>query len=49
MSHFSQSDRADLDPQIVKGLIHFLDNHNELVHIFRTARDKCDEADVPEF
>ncbi|PWA80300.1 helitron helicase-like domain-containing protein [Artemisia annua] len=25
------------------------DDHNELVRIFRTARDKCAEADVPEF
>ena len=49
LSHFSQSDKAALDPQIVQGLIHFLDNHNELVQIFRTARDKCAEADVPEF
>ncbi|PWA52557.1 hypothetical protein CTI12_AA452770 [Artemisia annua] len=37
------------DPEIVEGLIHFLDAHNELVQIFRTARDKCAEADVPEF
>ena len=33
----------------MQGLIHFLDAHNELVQIFRTARDKCAEADVPEF
>ncbi|PWA69032.1 hypothetical protein CTI12_AA290470 [Artemisia annua] len=38
-----------LDPQIVQDLIHFLDTHNELVQIFRTARDKCADADVPEF
>ncbi|PWA69687.1 nucleic acid-binding, OB-fold protein [Artemisia annua] len=29
-------------------LIHILDEHNELVQIFRTARDKCKEANVPE-
>ncbi|PWA95807.1 helitron helicase-like domain-containing protein [Artemisia annua] len=40
---------AALDPHIVQGLIHFLDAHNELVRIFRTARDKCADADVPEF
>ncbi|PWA68564.1 helitron helicase-like domain-containing protein [Artemisia annua] len=49
LSHFSQSDRSALDPRIVQGLINFLDDHNELVRIFRTARDKCAEADVPEF
>ncbi|PWA50311.1 helitron helicase-like domain-containing protein [Artemisia annua] len=43
------SDRAALDPTIVEGLIEFLDHHNELVQIFRTARDKCTEADVPDF
>ncbi|PWA92724.1 hypothetical protein CTI12_AA011380 [Artemisia annua] len=37
------------DPEIVQGLIQFLDTHNELVQIFRTTRDKCAESDVPEF
>ncbi|PWA76148.1 DNA helicase Pif1-like protein [Artemisia annua] len=49
MNHFKGSDKAALDPAIVGGLIHFLDDHNELVQIFRTARDKCAEADVPDF
>ncbi|PWA70253.1 hypothetical protein CTI12_AA290610 [Artemisia annua] len=35
--------------KIVEGLIEFLDTHNELVQVFRTARDKCAENDVPEF
>ncbi|PWA87133.1 nucleic acid-binding, OB-fold protein [Artemisia annua] len=28
--------------------MHALDQHNELVQIFRTARDKCNEGNVPE-
>ncbi|PWA79871.1 hypothetical protein CTI12_AA202350 [Artemisia annua] len=43
------TDSPPLDPEVVQGLIHFLDTHNELVQIFRTALDKCDQADVPEF
>ncbi|GJZ82459.1 putative reverse transcriptase domain-containing protein [Tanacetum coccineum] len=39
----------NLDPEIVEGLIHFLDAHNELVQLFRTTRDKCREMDIPEF
>ncbi|PWA55085.1 hypothetical protein CTI12_AA356090 [Artemisia annua] len=46
---YDDLDFPPLDPQIVQDLIHFLDSHNELVQIFRTARDKCAEADVPEF
>jgi hypothetical protein len=49
MSHFQSSEQAALDPEVVQGLIHFLDANNELVQLFRTARDKCAEADVPEF
>ncbi|PWA51281.1 hypothetical protein CTI12_AA464730 [Artemisia annua] len=37
--------RAD----IVENLIGFLDEHNELVKLFRTARDKMTEADIPSF
>ncbi|PWA58801.1 hypothetical protein CTI12_AA395210 [Artemisia annua] len=43
------ADSPPLDPEVVQGLIHFLDAHNELVQMFRTARDKCAQADVPEF
>ncbi|PWA83023.1 hypothetical protein CTI12_AA173420 [Artemisia annua] len=49
MSHFTNSNTNPLDPQVVQGLIQFLDTHNELVQVFRTARDKCAENDVPEF
>ncbi|PWA96171.1 helitron helicase-like domain-containing protein [Artemisia annua] len=49
MSHFTHSDTNTLDPEIVQALIQFLDAHNELVQIFRIARDKCTENDVPEF
>ncbi|PWA72338.1 helitron helicase-like domain-containing protein [Artemisia annua] len=31
------------------GLIHFFDTHNELVQVLRTARDLCNEANIPEF
>ncbi|GKE64609.1 hypothetical protein Tco_1518770 [Tanacetum coccineum] len=49
MRHFRRIDSSHLDTQIVEGLIHFLDMHNELVQIFRTERDKCKEIDVPKF
>ncbi|PWA61550.1 hypothetical protein CTI12_AA369170 [Artemisia annua] len=38
-----------LRPEIVQGLIHFLDEHNELVKVFRTARDKIADSNVPDF
>ncbi|PWA63366.1 replication protein A 70 kDa DNA-binding subunit [Artemisia annua] len=31
------------------GLIKTLDEHNELVQVFRTARDRCNEGNLPEF
>ncbi|GJW37884.1 DNA helicase [Tanacetum coccineum] len=43
------SSRGLLEPEIVEGLIHFLDAHYELVQLFRTARDKCRELDILEF
>nr|GEX50438.1 DNA helicase [Tanacetum cinerariifolium] len=49
MHHFRGIDNSQLEPGIVKGLIHFLDAHNELVQLFRTVRDKCRELDIPEF
>ena len=45
---FTHQGQTNLNPQIVEDLIRILDEHNELVQIFRTARDKCNEADVPE-
>ncbi|PWA68283.1 nucleic acid-binding, OB-fold protein [Artemisia annua] len=38
-----------LRQDIGEGLIDLLDHHNALVQLFRTARDKLQEADVPEF
>nr|GEZ47201.1 DNA helicase [Tanacetum cinerariifolium] len=49
MRHFGSIDDNDLDPDIVEGLIHFMDAHNQLVQLFRTARDKCREIHIPEF
>ncbi|GKF12943.1 DNA helicase [Tanacetum coccineum] len=43
MWHFGGIDDSNLDSKIVEGLIHFLDVHDELVQLFRTARDKCRE------
>ncbi|GJS93681.1 DNA helicase [Tanacetum coccineum] len=49
MRHFGGLDNRNLDPETIQGLIHFLDTHNELVQLFRTARDICREIDIPEF
>ncbi|GJT06993.1 DNA helicase [Tanacetum coccineum] len=49
MRHFGGIHNSDLDPQMVEGLIHFLDAYTELVQLFRTTRDKCRELDIPEF
>ncbi|PWA61719.1 hypothetical protein CTI12_AA370850 [Artemisia annua] len=38
-----------LRPDIVEHLIELLDEHNQLVQLFRTATDKMAEADIPEF
>ncbi|PWA61660.1 hypothetical protein CTI12_AA371170 [Artemisia annua] len=46
--HFRDGGPA-LRPDIVEGLIQVLDELNELVRLFRTARDKLAEAEVPEF
>ncbi|PWA84252.1 hypothetical protein CTI12_AA161280 [Artemisia annua] len=35
--------------EIVEGLIEFLDEHNQLVQVFRTAANKMAEADIPTF
>ncbi|PWA36266.1 hypothetical protein CTI12_AA601580 [Artemisia annua] len=35
--------------EIVQGLIDILDQHNALVQLFRTARDKLQEVNIPEF
>ncbi|PWA77499.1 DNA helicase Pif1-like protein [Artemisia annua] len=38
-----------LRPDIVQNLIAFLDEHNKLVQLFRTAREKLSEVDIPQF
>ncbi|PWA84331.1 hypothetical protein CTI12_AA159020 [Artemisia annua] len=48
LEHFQRSCQG-LRPDIVENLIELLDEHNELVQLFRTARDKMAERDVPEF
>ncbi|GJW35696.1 hypothetical protein Tco_0058616 [Tanacetum coccineum] len=49
MRHFGGASSGILDSAIVQGLIGFLDKHNELVRLFRTARDKCACQFVPDF
>nr|GEW96593.1 DNA helicase [Tanacetum cinerariifolium] len=49
MRHLSGIHNSDSDPQMVEGLIYFLDAYNELVQLFRTSRDKCGELDIPKF
>ncbi|PWA88586.1 helitron helicase-like domain-containing protein [Artemisia annua] len=38
-----------LREDIIQGLIEFLNENNALVHLFRTARDKLREVDIPDF
>nr|GEU73400.1 DNA helicase [Tanacetum cinerariifolium] len=49
LAHFCNNHESELKKEIVEGLIKVLDNHNALVQLFRTARDKYIEADIPEF
>ena len=49
MEHFPDSTKAALMPGIVESLIDFLDHNNALVQLFRTARDKLMDHDVPAF
>ncbi|GJT40990.1 DNA helicase [Tanacetum coccineum] len=49
MHHFGSADEGLLNPEIVERLIHILDDHNELVCLFRSARDKCRDNHVEEF
>ncbi|GJR91995.1 DNA helicase [Tanacetum coccineum] len=49
MAHFGGEHESGLKKEIVEGLIEFLDNHNALVQLFRTARDKYLESDIPNF
>ncbi|GJT23200.1 hypothetical protein Tco_0893137 [Tanacetum coccineum] len=47
--HFGRDGFSSLNQEIVRGLILFLDEHNELVKLFQTARDKCNGLEIPEF
>ncbi|GJS19493.1 DNA helicase [Tanacetum coccineum] len=49
MAHFGGEEESGLKRDIVEGLIDLLDNHNALVLLFRTARNKRMEANIPEF
>ncbi|PWA59946.1 helitron helicase-like domain-containing protein [Artemisia annua] len=49
LSHFEAHERQALREDIIEGLIQFLDDNNALVQLFRTARDKLLEADIPNF
>nr|GEX33473.1 helitron helicase-like domain-containing protein [Tanacetum cinerariifolium] len=49
MHHFAGLNEGILNPEIVQGLIHVLDEHNGLVRLFRTARDRCSVGDVSGF
>ncbi|GJW22682.1 hypothetical protein Tco_0033304 [Tanacetum coccineum] len=49
MHHFGGLDEGTLNPEIVEGLIHVLDEHNGLVRLFRTARDRCNAVEIPSF
>ncbi|PWA71336.1 hypothetical protein CTI12_AA281810 [Artemisia annua] len=49
MGRFDRRNGEGLRRDIVEGLIEFLDEHNQLVQLFRTARDKMAEANIPSF
>ncbi|GKE32203.1 hypothetical protein Tco_1451525 [Tanacetum coccineum] len=40
---------SQLDPEIVSSFISVLDEHNELVRLFRTARDRIEASAIPDF
>ncbi|GKE11614.1 DNA helicase, partial [Tanacetum coccineum] len=49
MRHLGGLDAPGLNLEIVEGLIHVLDEHNGLVRLFRTARDRCNAGEIPGF
>ena len=49
LQNFLGNTKDPLREDIVEGLIQILDHHNALVQLFRTARDKLMDADLPEF
>nr|GEV44267.1 DNA helicase [Tanacetum cinerariifolium] len=49
MRHFGGTQSAGLNEHTVEGLMHLLDECNELVRLFKTARDKCNGQQIPDF
>nr|GFA71779.1 helitron helicase-like domain-containing protein [Tanacetum cinerariifolium] len=49
MHHFGGADEGILNPKIFDQLIRILDDHNELVCLFKCTRDKCWDNNVEEF
>ncbi|PWA98889.1 DNA helicase [Artemisia annua] len=49
LGHFTSNGHPVLRREIVEQLIRFLDHNNALVQLFRMARDKLLQNDVPEF
>nr|GFB36559.1 hypothetical protein [Tanacetum cinerariifolium] len=49
MQHFSVVGESAIDPEIMQGLIHVIDEPNGLVRQFRTARDRCIAGEIPAF
>ncbi|PWA78558.1 hypothetical protein CTI12_AA213940 [Artemisia annua] len=45
----SAAPQQRLREDVVEGLIDFLNDNNALVHLFRTARDKLRDANIPNF
>ncbi|GJR12826.1 hypothetical protein Tco_0795478 [Tanacetum coccineum] len=46
MRNFKGQEEDTLNPDIVEGLIHVLDEHNGLVRLFRTTRDRCNAGEI---
>ncbi|GKD97352.1 hypothetical protein Tco_1381249 [Tanacetum coccineum] len=49
MQHFNGVGESAINPEIMQGLIHVLDEHNGLVRLFRTARERCIAGEIPTF
>ncbi|GJY13255.1 hypothetical protein Tco_0382564 [Tanacetum coccineum] len=49
MHYFGGLDESTLNPEIVEGLIHVLDEHNSLLRLFIIACDRCNMGDILSF
>ena len=49
MKVFGGKDSSRLRPEVVEHLVHILNEHNEMVRLFRTARNACNDQHVPDF